>query len=175
MKVRESTLQLMVQARFLVAGLGEMAAPPWWRSQATGPVGQGMRAHVFPRTVLTASFETASRAARIEHDARIGRLGGYHLFRLPVVNEAAVRDLLRSGVAREVLQRLEGVTSFEERMQALDELASDTAMPPARGPVQIGSIGDLWRGRTVGRICGMYHAAFQSGSPVYPYLEGSAR
>ena len=66
-------LEAIAQARLLVAGLGEAASPPWWRSQATTEVSGRWLERLLPRTAVSAALEIAGRAARLEHDARIGR------------------------------------------------------------------------------------------------------
>jgi predicted NBD/HSP70 family sugar kinase len=89
----------IVCARVIVAGGGETAMPPWWRSKALTPAGGRMLERLFPRTVQSARLETSRRAAAIEHDAHIGRIGTFHLFRLPTGDEAVIREFLRSAKA----------------------------------------------------------------------------
>lgn len=45
-------IESLVRARFLVASLGEITSPPWWRSQATTLVGLRALERLFPRTYL---------------------------------------------------------------------------------------------------------------------------
>ena len=61
----------IIQARFLIAALGESASPPWWRTQALTPAGLRMFERLYPRTAPAAGLETAGRAARTVHDERI--------------------------------------------------------------------------------------------------------
>ena len=161
----------VVKARFLVASLGESASPPWWRSQATSAVGQRMLGRLFPRTTVAASLETASRAARLEHDAHLGRLGAYHLFRLPVGDEAAILDQMRSAHIGEGLQSLAALDGTDERLRALGELAGSARASATPGPVHCGAVDDLRRGSALAQVCAAYLAGFRAGTPVYPYLE----
>jgi hypothetical protein len=165
----------VVKARFLVASLGEDATPPWWRSQATSAVGQRMLGRLFPRTTVAASLETASRAARLEHDAHLGRLGVYHLFRLPVDDEAAILDQMRSAHTSEGLQSLATLDGTEERLRVLGVLAGGARASAPQGPVHSGAVDDLRRGASLAQICAAYLAGFEAGTPTYPYLEDRAR
>ncbi len=82
----------IIQARYLVGSPGEDAATPWWGTSVTSPVGRRMLARLFPRTVLSASLETVSRAAAIVHDQQIGRLGAYDGV---IINAAPLHRLFR--------------------------------------------------------------------------------
>jgi len=159
----------LVKARFLVASLGEGASPPWWRSQATGEIGLRMLERLFPRTAVTAGLELASRAARLEHDARIGRGGVYHLFRLPSGDEAAVLDLVGRAEADAILREL-AAGDREGKLQRLSELADGVGARDGSGPVYRGPIQELRRGGALRAVCAVYERAFRSEQPVYPYL-----
>ncbi|HVC35066.1 MAG TPA: BrxE family protein [Chloroflexota bacterium] len=160
----------IIQARLLVANLGEGISPPWWRSQATSPVGLRMLGRLFPRTAVAAALETASRAASLEHDARIGRVGAYHLFRLPAADEAAVRDFLRSDEGRHCLEDVARLDGTDSRLAALTQLAGGEAAPGTHGPVHCGTLATLQRGRALPRLCATYAAGLRAASPVFPYL-----
>lgn len=158
-----------VEVRFLVASLGETAAPPWWRSEATSPVGLRMLERLFPRTAATASLQTASQAARLEHDARIGRSGVYHLFRLPSAAEATLLDLLTQPEIDSRLRQLAGI-DLDEKARLLAKIAASHVLQSTEGPVYCGAVGDLRIGDALARICTAYHVGFQTNRIVYPYL-----
>jgi hypothetical protein len=162
--------EALVRARYVVASLGEGALPPWWRSQATSAVGLRLLERLFPRTAVAAALETASRAACLEHDVRIGRVGAYHLFRLPTAEEALLRDFLQSEEGRGCLAVVVHLDSADTRLDALRQLAGNEPAPSARGPIHCGTVASLQRGRTIQRLCAAYIAGLQAGSPVYPYL-----
>jgi hypothetical protein len=164
----------LLKARLLVAGLGERAAPPWWRSEATSPAGRRMLERLFPRTVVSASLETAGRAARIQHDARIGRTGAYHLFRLPVSDEAALRIALRDAATLTALAQLVDIGDAGARLAALEALAGQEAALGTQGPVRCGSIGAVRRTRTLRQLCATYLAGIRDATPVFPYLTEGA-
>lgn len=162
-------VERLLTARMLVASLGEMAEPSWWRSQATTQVHGRWLERLFPRTALSAALEIASRAAQIEHDTHIGRMGVYHLFRLPGPSEADLMQTLRSGAVD--LQSTAKLKSFEERISALSELAGVEQEPATPGPVSCGDVDTLLRGRALQRVCAAYVSGFKNGTHVYPYLE----
>lgn len=132
-------VESIVRARFLVASLGESASPPWWRTTALSPIGQQFLVRLFPRTATGAGLEMASRGAGIEHDSHIGRLGAYHLFRLPVAEEIAVQDLLRLPRAAAILQELAALPVGPDRLAALSALAGAESVAGAHGPLHCGA------------------------------------
>jgi hypothetical protein len=113
----------------------------------------------------------ASRAAASEHDARIGRVGAYHLFRLPTGEEAELRDFVQSTDGRTTLEALAALQSKEARLDALADLAGDEPPSSTRGPVECGTVTGFHRGRVFARMCSTYLKALREGSPSYPYLE----
>lgn len=165
-------IKQIVQARWLVASLGEHANPPWWRSQATAPVSIAILERLYPRTALVASLEIASRAACFVHDAPLARTGQYHLFRLPVADDLAVREWLRQPAGIKTLQQLAAVAP-EDRLASLAALADREAAPNGQGPVNCGSITTLHRKGTIQKLCAVYVTAFSRGYLVVPYLEGT--
>ena len=164
-------LPSIIEARFLVARLGEIASPPWWRSEATSIVGRRMLERLYPRTFLTASLETASRAACIEHDLRIGRLGAYHLFRLLIAYEAAIHDQLQLPTTKSLLETTASLDGVEQILGALSSLVVNENLSMARGPIRCGTTDELRSGRPIQRMCAAYLSAFRGSWTVYPYLE----
>lgn len=163
-------VESIVQARYLVASLGESAAPPWWRTEALSQTGQRFLVRLFPRTALSAGLHTAGRAAASAHDSHIGRGGAYHLFRLPVAQEMAVHDLLRSPHADALLQELAALPTRDERLDLLETLAGGESVAAAHGPLHCGTTLGLRRGKTLQRLCAAYASAFRHGAVVYPFL-----
>jgi hypothetical protein len=163
-------IKLIVEARMLVGSLGENASPAWWRSEATTAAGIRFLERLYPRTSLVASIETVSHAARLVHDVPLAQVGQYHLFRLPIADELAIRGRLRQPQGMDDLRRLTGWSSTE-RFEALVALAGSETAPSARGPVNCGSILAFHKKHTIQRLCAVYLAGFKNGQPVYPYLE----
>jgi hypothetical protein len=160
-----------IEARFLVARLGEIASSPWWRCEATSVVGRRMLERLYPRTFLAASLETASRAACIEHDLRIGKLGAYHLFRLPSAYEATIHDQLQVPTTRNFLQTIAALDGVEQILGALSNLVGNENLSLSRGPIRCGTTSELRSTRPIQRMCAAYLSAFRGSWTVYPYLE----
>jgi hypothetical protein len=129
---------------------------------------------LYPRTFLIASLETASRAAALEHDAHIGRIGTYHLFRLPTGTESMLHELRTGETGRALLRQLASMERPEQRLARLDELAGQPESTERRGPVRCGSVDELPSGRALPRMCAAYAHAFRNGTPVYPYVDHEA-
>src|SRR5207244_4560780 len=81
--------------RLHVAALGERRSPPWRRTEFLSPTGLRYVQRLFPRTYLASALESATVAARHDHDANIGRRS-FHLFRLPAYLERQLVDLIRT-------------------------------------------------------------------------------
>lgn len=160
----------LIRARYLVGSLGEDAASPWWPTAVTGAVGRRMLARVFPRTVLGAGLESVSRAAAIVHDRQIGRLGAYHLFRLPIAEEVALAALLRSPESEALLQSVADLADRQSRLAALETLAAGDLVADAYGPMHMGTTAGLRRGKTLQRLCAAYLGAFIAERAAYPFL-----
>jgi len=160
----------LIRARYLVGSLGEDAAAPWWNTSVTSPVGRRMLARMFPRTVLGASLETVSRAAAIVHDQQIGRLGAYHLFRLPVAEELAMAELLRTPSSEALLQAVADLTDRQARLAALAALTAGDAVTDAYGPMHVGTVVGLRRAKTLQRLCAAYRGAFTAERTAFPFL-----
>jgi len=165
----------LIRARYLVGSLGEDAATPWWNTTVTSPVGRRMLARLFPRTVLGAGLETVSRAASIAHDQRIGRLGAYHLFRLPVAEEMAVDESLHQGAADALLHGVADLPDRQARLAALAVLANGEQVDDAYGPIHIGPPTGLRRGKVIPRLCAAYLGAFAAERTAFPFLLDAER
>jgi len=164
----------VVQARYLVAALGEQASPPWWRSRATSDAGQRFFARLFPRTSLQAGLETASQAARLEHDTHLGTIGAFHLFRLPTADEAALHDFLGEPAAEALLRDVANLSSTDTRLATLARLAGTVDAGSISGPVNCGRVSERHAAATFQRLCASYLSGFQQGQVVYPYLTEGA-
>lgn len=162
--------EVLVRSRYLVGSLGEDAATPWWGTTVTSPVGRRMLARMFPRTVLSASLETVGRAATAVHDQQIGRLGAYHLFRLPVAEELAIAELLRAPHGEALLQTIADLVDRPARIAALASLAAAETAPDAYGPMHIGTTTGLRRPKTLQRLCATYLGAFAADRTAFPFL-----
>lgn len=163
-------IEAVVSARFLVARLGETVSPSWWRSDATDPASQRFLERLYPRTAAAASLETASLAAMREHDAHIGVIDVYHLFRLPTIDEMALHQYMLSSSGIAQIRRLASLSTSEASMNALRELAHGDDILDAQGPLMCGSLATLHTNSTLQRICAAYFIGLSRQHAVYPYL-----
>jgi hypothetical protein len=127
-----------------------------------------MLERLFPRTAVTASLQTARRAAQLEHDRRIGKSGVFHLFRLPSGNETALLDLLAVAEMDARLREL-AEASRDNKLQVLAAMAGSQSLLPGEGPVLCGVADDLQSGEAL-RMCAVYYGGFRANQAVYPYV-----
>src|SRR5215471_6648991 len=90
-----SHIHALYHLRLYVAALGERLSPPWWRTEFLSPTGLRIVQRLFPRIYLAAALESATVAARRDHDANIGRRS-FHLFRLSAYMERQLAELIRT-------------------------------------------------------------------------------
>lgn len=158
------------EARFVVAKLGEAAITPWWKTAVMTPAGERFLERLFPRTYRIAAIETAGRAAAIVHDERIGRIGSYHLFRLPLADEVLLHEALRQPESGERLADLAPILDRGALLGRLADLAEPSPPTDASGPVYCGTTAEIHR-RGLARACAAYLAGFETDRPVYPYFQ----
>ena len=166
-------IEAVIKARWLVAGLGEDSPDAWWQSHAMSATGQRFLARLFPRTPLTAALRVADHAAQLEHDARIGQHGVFHLFRLPIQDETAVQQFLGQASAGAMLGQLATHSSWPERLSALTELSGEPDRRHVAGPVRCGRPTAFRSQAGLSQVCAVYLQAFTIGSQAYPFVEPS--
>jgi hypothetical protein len=116
-------------------------------------------ANPFPRSAATAAFRSTAEAAQRIHDAALGKIGCYHLFRLPLTIEDRLVDVVESG-------------DLPSQADALKELAglADAAINAPEGPVQIGVQKRILTETSVHELAAHYHSAFSKGIRCFPYF-----
>jgi len=165
----QSYIHAICHLRLHVAALGERLTPPWWRTEFLSSTGLRYVQRLFPRMYLAAALESATVAARRDHDANIGRRS-FHLFRLPAHTERQLADLIRTEGALE-----ESIISDTpaQLIEMLEALALPEAMLTGTGPRLVGSINDITKPTTVNRLASLYAYAARKGERVYPYFEAT--
>lgn len=163
------TVRALFLLRVVVAAIGERTSPPWWRTQFLTDVGLRTMTRIFPRTGIPSGIESASKAARVEHDTRIGN-GRYHLFHLPEPVESGVIAVAFEDKVNEELSPL--FTGGEETLLArLESLVNGRAVKSAEGPVSLGDSSRLWDRMVVEEVAACYRSAVLGSSRCYPYFE----
>lgn len=161
-----SIVEKMITLRLLVGFLGERRQANWWDCGFLDRTGRQFLETVFPRTALSAALRSTSEAARIVHDARIGRVGVFHLFRFPIDKE----DRLEAHTAELVGSGTTGyLDSREEALAELARLAESRIIAP-QGPVQIGLEKRILTPSSVPELAAHYLSAFSAGTQCFPYF-----
>jgi hypothetical protein len=150
--------------RWLVAILGSKKNAAWWDCSFMDETGVKFLANSFPRSAASAALQSTIEAALRVHDAALGKIGCYHLFRLPLTIEDR---LLETQVA---------IANFLSQDKALTELATiaDSAIHAPDGPVQIGIEKKILTETSLRELAAHYHSAFSKGTRCYPYFSTEA-
>ena len=159
----EMLISKLDRLRWLVALLGSKKNAAWWDCSFMDETGIKFLANPFPRSAATAALHATTEAAQRIHDAALGKIGCYHLFRLPLTIEDRLLDVAESG---ELLSQ----------DAALAELASlaDAAINAPEGPVQIGVQKRILTETSVQELAAHYHSAFSKGIRCFPYFSAEA-
>ena len=84
--------------RLVVGYLGQHKQSGWWDCDFLDGTGLRFLETVFPRTFRAAALRSTTEAACFVHDKALGRVGNYHLFRLP----PALEDRLEHCIERSI-------------------------------------------------------------------------
>jgi len=160
-----------LQLRGLVAALGEAADPPWWRTEFMTEAGMRFLERLYPRTAFKAAVNSAGKAACDAHDRATGRVGVYHLFRLPEALEAEVYHLQPAGDDQFVASLRAALGQPEALLNLLDSLRDTTvAGADAVGAVKVDVNPDRVESRDLAAVASVYSGAFSSGKQAFPYF-----
>jgi hypothetical protein len=167
MSTSQSHIHAIWRLRLHVAALGERLSPQWWRTEFLSPTGLRIVQRLFPRTYLATALESATVAARRDHDANIGR-HSFHLFRLPAHIERQLQDLIRTEGA---FTDSKIPDTPEQIIEVLEALALQGTTLIGTGPRLLGSIKDISTPTTVNKLASLYAYAARKGERIYPYFE----
>lgn len=159
-------LDQMMRLRVLVGFLGEKRQANWWDCGFLDSTGSKFLQTTFPRTFLCAALRSATEAARLVHDSRIGRVGIFHLFRFPVDLE----DQLEAHISEPPWVDAAKVgLQWEGALEELGRFAeSHLDAPP--GPVQIGVPTKILTRASISELAAHYYSAFKKGFLCFPYF-----
>ena len=156
----------LIQLRLLVGYLGRRKQFGWWDCDLLSPTGLRFLEDIFPRTAHAAALRSTTEAACIVHDHSLGRVGNYHLFRLP----PALEDRLQQAI-----ENVDWVTSAKQialpdtAMEILQQLA-DAVVKAPEGPVQVGVERRLLTSTSIHELAAHYHSAFCDRIRCFPYF-----
>jgi len=157
--------------RVLVLALGESASPAWWKTEFMNETGLRFLERLYPRTSLHAAVHAAGKAACDAHDRAVGRVGAYHLFRLPESLEAEIYRIPPH--ADEIFP-----ATFRAAQGHADKLVAVLASLCGRasgegassGAKLIGTDRDLMSVAAFEEMAVAYHNSFKYGKQVFPYF-----
>ena len=167
MLTSQSHIHAIYHLRLHVAALGERLSPQWWRTESLSPTGLRYVQRLFPRTYLASALESATVAARRDHDANIGRRS-FHWFRLPAHIERQLGDLTRSEGAF-VDSTIPDTPA--PLIEVLEALALQGTTLVGTGPRLLGSVNDISKPTTLNKLASLYAYAARQGERIYPYFE----
>ena len=158
-------IQQLISLRLFVGFLGEKRQGGWWDCGFLDATGTRFLQTTFPRTFPYAALRSTAEAARLVHDSRIGRVGVFHLFRLPV----DIEDQLEACIAETNYDSLEIGLSRESALEELRRLSKSSLAAP-EGPVQIGVPEKILTPMSVSELAAHYLSAFTKSSQCFPYF-----
>lgn len=150
--------------RWLVSIVGSKRNAAWWDCSLMDETGIKFLANPFPRSASSAAFHATTEAAQRIHDTALGRIGCYHLFRLPLTIEDRLMEIPEFDV---------NLPSKEEAMAKIAEMA-DASIDAPEGPVQIGIEKRILTDTSLRELAAHYHSAFSKGIRCYPYFTAEA-
>ena len=152
--------------RLVVAYLGQTKQSGWWDSSFLDATGLRFLQTTFPRTAHMAALRSTVEVACTIHDKALGRIGTYHLFRLP----AGIEDHLEHAYEKtDWIESWGKITSRDVAMDFLQRTA-DAFIKAPEGPVQIGVAHRILTVTAIREIAAHYHSAFQDGIRCFPYF-----
>jgi len=157
--------------RALVLALGESALPAWWKTEFMNETGLRFLERLYPRSSFRAAVHAAGKAACEIHDRAVGRVGVYHLFRLPESLEVDVYSIQPS-TDEGFIESLRSCLGQQDKLlEMLTPLCNGEELKNnAAGPRRIGTDSDAATVEALGRAAAVYHQAFNLGKPTFPYF-----
>jgi hypothetical protein len=162
---------LAVRLRALVLALGETVRPAWWKTEFMNETGLRFLERLYPRTFVQAAIHAAGKAACDVHDKAVGRVGIYHLFRLPEALESDM-NLIPPNADADFIVSFRAALGHQDRLlDLLDSLSNgEVVKDVATGAKRIGTDKELMNVEGFAIIAGVYRNAFAQGKPSFPYF-----
>ncbi|MBN1630525.1 MAG: BrxE family protein [Thermoleophilia bacterium] len=166
-EIAQQTLQL----RAVIAALGEAVDPPWWRTEFMTEAGMRFLERLYPRTAFKAAVNATGKAACDAHDHATGRVGVYHLFRLPETLEAEIYRL-QPAADDEFVTRFRAVLGQPEALVGLLDSLRGTAVAATdvAGAVKVDVSPDHVGNADLAAMASVYFAALNAGKQAFPYF-----
>ena len=161
---------LVFSLRALVLALGESTAPAWWKTEFMNETGLRFLERLYPRTSFQAAVHAAGKAASHAHDRAAGRVGVYHLFRLPESLEAELHRMPPDPLDDFFPTLRNALGRPEELMKLLAPMCGGERADAGPGARRIGTDKDLMTTAGLRKTAAVYHTAFERNKPGFPYF-----
>lgn len=161
---------LAFRLRALVLALGECVQPPWWKTEFMTETGLRFLERLYPRTYFRAAVHAAGRAACDVHDRSVGRIGVYHLFRLPESVEVDMSRIVPSTDQQFITSVRNALGNPDKLEEFLSPLCGGTGTDSAPGPKRVGTYKELIVAAGFKKAATAYRQAFSDGKPAFPYF-----
>jgi hypothetical protein len=160
-----------LRLRALVVALGERARPPWWKTEFMTETGFRFLERLYQRSYFRAAVHAAGQAACEIHDKAAGRVGVYHLFRLPESLEAEMHRISTSADEEFVSEFRLGLSDARKLMEMLASMhGTPQGVDAGPGARRIGAAKDLAKSDAFCKTAAFYLNAFKQGQPSFPYF-----
>lgn len=156
--------------RALVLALGECVKPAWWKTEFMNETGLRFLERLYPRTYFQAAVHAAGKAACDVHDRSVGRIGVYHLFRLPESLEVDMSRIVPSTDQQFITATQNALGDPDKLMELLSPLGAGAGTDAAPGPKRVGTYKELIVAAGFRKAATVYRQAFADGKPVFPYF-----
>jgi hypothetical protein len=160
----------ILRLRVVVLALGESASPAWWKTEFMNETGLRFLERLYPRTTLHAAVHAAGKAAGDTHDRAVGRVGVYHLFRLPESLEIELHQMPPDPADDFSLALRSAMGRPEELMKLLAPMCGGERADAASGSRKIGTDKDIMTTTGIRKTAAVYYTAFAGNIPGFPYF-----
>ncbi len=161
---------LILHLRAVVLALGESASPAWWKTEFMNETGLRFLERLYPRTAFHAAVHAAAKAATEAHDRAVGRIGVYHLFRLPESLETEIHRI-PPDADRDFFSTLRNAMGRpQELIELLAPMCGDEEADSVPGAKKMGTDKDLMTKKALRKTAAVYHMAFARNKPGFPYF-----
>ncbi|MCY4141869.1 MAG: BrxE family protein [Rhodobacteraceae bacterium] len=166
------TLPVIVhRLRALVLALGESGDSCWWKTEFMNETGLRFLERLYPRTFFSAAIHAAGEAACNAHDRAVGRVGVYHLFRLPEFVDVELNHMPFDADMEFLAEFRAALSDTGKLMEMLARLCGESGgVSSVVGARRIGNEKDMMTCAAFKAVADDYHRAFMRGYQVFPYF-----
>jgi hypothetical protein len=147
---------LVLRLSAVVLSLGESVSPAWWKTEFMNETGLRFLERLYPRTFYDAAIHATGRAACDAHDRAVGRVGVYHLFRLPESLETELHRMPPDPADDFFPTLRKAMGRPEELMKLLERMCGGEIVDTASGARKIGIDKDMMTSAGIRKTAAVY-------------------